>query len=119
DGVIFNGPLLVGQMAMVDVIASTNGFLDAWIDFNRNGGWSDFDEQVFNTVPLGPGTNHLSFAVPLAAVPSNTFARFRFSTAGHLSFDGLALDGEVEDYRVTITPVIDLKINLVDSPDPV
>lgn len=29
---------------------------------------------------------------------TETFARFRISTAGGLSYDGLALDGEVEDY---------------------
>src|SRR5206468_7069644 len=42
-----------------------------------------------------------------------------FSTAGQLSFDGPAADGEVEDYQVAINPVIDLGISLADSPDAV
>src|SRR5439155_23209368 len=62
--------------------------------------------------------NHLSFAIPGTATPSNTFARFRFSTGGHLSFDGPAADGEVEDYQVTIAPAIDLAITLGASPEP-
>src|SRR5207249_978013 len=76
DGVVFASPMRVGQLASVDVIASTNGFLDAWLDFNRNGNWSDPGEQIFNSFLLSAGTNHLSFAVPAAAVASNTFARF-------------------------------------------
>src|SRR5205823_5576492 len=118
DGVKFTTPLLVGQMAKVDLIASINGLLDAWVDFDANGSWADPGEQIFASQPLTAGTNHLSFPVPTAAVPSNTFARFRFSTAGHLSFDGPAADGEVEDYQVTIAPAIDLAITLAASPEP-
>src|SRR5205814_612959 len=93
DGVVFTSPLWVGQTATMDVIASTNGLLDAWLDFNRNGNWSDPGEQIFTSFVLSTGTNHLSFAVPASAIATNTFARFRFSTAGNLSFDGPAQDG--------------------------
>jgi hypothetical protein len=49
----------------------------------------------------------LVFLVPLTAQAGTTYARFRFSSAGGLSFDGEALDGEVEDYQVTIVePVL-------------
>jgi len=34
--------------------------------------------------------------------PASTYVRFRLSSAGGLSFDGPALDGEVEDYRVNL-----------------
>jgi len=37
DGVTFVSPLQIGQTATVSVVASVNGFLDAWIDFNGNG----------------------------------------------------------------------------------
>jgi hypothetical protein len=47
---------------------------------------------------LGIGT----FPVPASAAPGPTFARFRFSSAGGLSYTGLAPDGEVEDYYVII-----------------
>src|SRR2546430_15643327 len=35
------------------------------------------------------------------------FARFRLSSAGGLSFNGPAADGEVEDYQFTIKPLFD------------
>jgi len=41
--------------------------------------------------------------VPTTATPGTTFARFRFSSTGGLSYDGLASDGEVEDYQIEIS----------------
>ena len=32
----------------------------------------------------------------------DTYARFRCATSGKLSYNGLATDGEVEDYKVTV-----------------
>ena len=77
--------------------------LSAWIDFNDDGDWSDPGEQVFQDLLLAAGTNELSFAVPSDAVAADTFARFRLSTQSGLAFTGLAPDGEVEDFGVTIT----------------
>jgi hypothetical protein len=59
---------------------------------------------------LGIGT----FPVPASAAPGPTFARFRFSSAGGLSYTGLAPDGEVEDYYVIIEEPLDFG----DAPDP-
>jgi uncharacterized repeat protein (TIGR01451 family) len=119
DGVTFGGPLRVGQTASVSVVASTNGFLNAWLDFNRNGSWTGAGEQVFTNVALVTGTNALSFPVPASASLGGAFARFRFSTAGGLSFDGPASDGEVEDYMVMLMAVANVGVSLTDSPDPV
>ena len=71
--------------------------MNAWIDFNSDGDWADTGEQIFTDVALLAGVNSLSFAVP-ATPPDVTYARFRLSTVGGLSFDGPAPDGEVEDY---------------------
>lgn len=119
DGVNFLVPLRVGRTATAEVVASTNGVLNAWIDYDRNGSWTGAGEQVFTNTPLVIGTNTLQMAVPLAASLGSSYARFRFSTAGGLSFNGAAIDGEVEDYAVTIAPVADLTIALTDGPDPV
>ncbi|MGZ0173248.1 MAG: cadherin domain-containing protein, partial [Planctomycetales bacterium] len=51
-------------------------------------------------VPAGLST--VSFDIPNTALPGPTFARFRFSSTGGLSPTGLASDGEVEDYLVSI-----------------
>ena len=119
DGVLFTSPLIVGHSATVQVTASAPGKLDAWIDFNGNGSWADPGDQVFASFPLAAGANNLSFSVPASAVPSpGTFARFRFSSAGGLSFTGAAPDGEVEDYQVGIQGEVDLDL-FIEAPDAV
>ena len=102
DGVTLPTVLITNVTANIVVNASAIGKLDAWVDFNNNGVFTDAGEKVFNNVPLVAGNNNLSFLVPAGATPSNTFSRFRFSTAGGLSATGTASDGEVEDYAVQI-----------------
>lgn len=102
DGVTFNAALQPGWPAEVMVNASTEGYLNAWIDFDGDGSFAGRGEQVFVDTLLSPGANELSFDVPDEALPGTTFARFRFSTRGLLSYDGLAADGEVEDYAVEV-----------------
>src|SRR5262249_44949061 len=119
DGVQFLGPLYAGQPVTVSIVASTNGLLDAWIDYNGNGDWNDFDEQIFGSQPLLPGTNLFTLMVPPGALPGLRYARFRLSSVGNLFSDGPAPDGEVEDYAITIRAAIDLKVSGAFTPDPV
>lgn len=100
DGVRFLGPLIPGQSAAIQVTASAQGVLNAWVDFNINGSWADDLEHVLIDVGIPAGTTTLSFFVPSSAIPRATYARFRFSRDGKISFDGPAPEGEVEDYRV-------------------
>jgi len=104
DGVAFTA-LFPGLVTTVSVVASTAGRLDGFFDFNGDGDFADAGEQLFDNVALVPGTNTFDFVVPVSAVAGSTFARFRVSSAGGLSFDGAALDGEIEDYAVSIAPV--------------
>ncbi|MCA9264951.1 MAG: hypothetical protein KDA60_13920 [Planctomycetales bacterium] len=104
DGVLFTSILAPGRMATVEVTATDIGRLDAWIDFEGDGHF-DTGDQVFSSQPLTAGTNSLSFPVPLTAQPTlgtPTYARFRLSREGGLSAFGLARNGEVEDYAVSI-----------------
>lgn len=104
DGVVLIKPLVIGTQTCVNVTLSgtSAGKLDAWIDFNTNGSWLDAGEQVLTSAALSPGTNILCFNVPATTRPGPTFARYRLSSAGGLASTGLAADGEVEDYRVTL-----------------
>ncbi|MBN1996393.1 DUF2341 domain-containing protein [candidate division KSB1 bacterium] len=103
DGVVFSKPMVPCYAGEMTVTASAAGLLDAWVDFNLNGTWADAGEQIFAGQALAPGPNILPFNVPCGAtVTPLTFARFRFSSAGGLSFDGWAPDGEVEDEGVPI-----------------
>jgi len=102
DGVSFDTMVLC-QQADITVTASEAGFLNTWIDFNADGDWDDANEGVFDNYPLSSGANLLSFTVPCHAVAGETFARFRFSTDNSInSYDGYALSGEIEDYKIEI-----------------
>ncbi|MEW6078257.1 MAG: choice-of-anchor U domain-containing protein [Thermodesulfobacteriota bacterium] len=112
DGVVFNNTLAAGGTGNVNVTVSGACFLSAWIDFNADGDWADAGEQIFSGQVLAPGVNNLNFAIPAAAVNGTTFARFRATTGGGITYTGLAPDGEVEDYQVTIVsgPEMDLLV---------
>jgi len=103
DGIFLPVLIAKGQMNTMSVTASANGILNGWIDFNMDGFWgSDLTEQIFTNQVISSGNNILTFNVPATAGTGTTFARFRFNTAGGLSFTGYAPDGEVEDYQVEI-----------------
>ncbi|HSJ58072.1 MAG TPA: SdrD B-like domain-containing protein [Anaerolineae bacterium] len=111
DGVTFASALAPGGTAAVDVIVSADGYLNAWLDFNADGDWADAGEQIFSDLAVAAGTNALNFAVPAGAVPGTTYARFRYTAEDpltELSYDGLWWNGEVEDYQVTIQPLLSL-----------
>jgi hypothetical protein len=93
--------LTVGVPANITGILSSAGWVDAWVDWNGDGDWSDAGENVFSgPKPSGP------FAIPVTApgpFTGQTFARFRVHTgATALLPTGPADDGEVEDHLVTI-----------------
>lgn len=105
DGITFLTPLVPGQIAQVQVVASGNfdrAFLDAWVDFGTDGSWAEAGDQIFNSLSLTPGTHLLTFDVPSNAKLGTTFARFRISLSGKLSYVGYVSNGEVEDYQVSI-----------------
>jgi hypothetical protein len=102
DGVSLPSSLLPGETATVQVTASAPGYLNAWIDFDRNGRFGSANEHIFSDVLLQAGTNSLSFHVPAGTSVGETFARFRYNRRGLLGPTGLASDGEVEDYKVSI-----------------
>ncbi len=113
DGVTFLAPLSPGGTARATVVASTAGWLNAWVDFNRDGTW-DAREQIFTGEPLAAGVNNLAFDVPASALPNPktpTFSRWRFSTSHKLlgptggatpNDPDTAPNGEVEDHAVAI-----------------
>ena len=112
DGVAFSTPLIACQAATVMVTANVAGRLDAWIDWNRDGDWLDAGEQIAANLALAAGANPLGLAVPCNVSPGTTYARFRTSSTGGLSFTGAAMDGEIEDHRVTL-----MGADLGDLPD--
>ncbi len=107
DGVVF-GTIRVGHLdasVTVNVQNAPQGAeLDAWIDFDGDGDWGGPAEHIADSVSIANGNNVLTFDVPSGAADGLTFARFRLSTVGNLGLHGVAADGEVEDYAITIEP---------------
>ncbi len=104
DGVQFSASAVGMLDAQVSVFVTDGpARLDAWVDFNGDGGWNGAGEQIFISREVSTGENLLSFDVPGTAFQGAAFARFRLSTKGDLAPVGVAEDGEVEDYRVEIS----------------
>ena len=103
DGVTF-AALQAGTSPTITVTAVVPGtaVLNGWIDFNGDGDWGDTGEQIFADQALSNGTNSLTAPIPAGAVPGQAFARLRATSVAGYSYAGLAKDGEVEDYQVTI-----------------
>ncbi len=102
DGVTLPSQFIACETATVTITSSAGGFVDAWIDLDSNGSF-DVADQVLTAAAVVAGANPLPIAVPCTATPATTsYARFRLSTLGSLAVDGVAADGEVEDYTVTI-----------------
>ena len=109
DGISFETKLVKGRTAEIQVTTSQTGFLNAWLDANGDGDWTDVGEHILTGQPIGGGPTLVSFDVPMTTTPGEAVeaaaVRFRFSTQAELSFDGSAIDGEVEDYVVPLDPI--------------
>jgi len=94
-------PMYQGQPA--DIIVKINGgggFVDAWVDFNKDMTWDSSEKICWWFLP--DGTHTITFIVPDDSALGKTYARFRISDEGSLPPWGSALSGEVEDYTVEI-----------------
>ena len=109
EGVTF-GTIRVGALRATATVnvqdASSGAKLDVWIDFDGDGNWGGPLERIAENFSVSNGGNLLTFDIPSWSLPGATFARFRVSTNGTATFSGLASDGEVEDYQVTISPAV-------------
>jgi hypothetical protein len=108
-GGTFNTPVTVTNLT------GSAAFLNAWIDFNNNGSFTDSGEQVVTNLSVANGSNALAVTAPVNVPTSvvtgtNLGVRFRLTSAGSPGATGTGGGvGEVEDYVVTIAaPTTDL-----------
>lgn len=110
DGVTMPAVFARTVPATVPVSVTGSGTLHAWFDWNGNGVF-DAAEKVATAVADGGagdtdgaanGIIALAVTPPSTAVTTQTFARFRFSSATTVNATGLLPDGEVEDYALTV-----------------
>lgn len=102
DGVSFVTGMEVGSDALLSIVSSSAGYLNAWIDFNGDGDF-DEDEKIVENYFTNDSTSTVLYSIPASASSGATWARFRLSSTAGLGAIGGASDGEVEDYKVEIT----------------
>lgn len=113
DGVTINASVTQNEAASMTVTVTNNAgvpaYLNAWVDFNRNGLLTDVGEQVAVNTGIASGTSSsarvINFTVPLNAVPGTAGVRVRLSTVSSPGPDGSDGSGEVEDHVVAIQPL--------------
>jgi hypothetical protein len=89
-----------GTVVNILVQSSSPGMLDAWIDWGRDGTFSNATDRITPAahLPLVPGANIVAVTVPAWAGGGNVWSRFRLSDAGVTGPRGFGNDGEVEDH---------------------
>ena len=135
DGVIIWGDLVPGGWLMTTVTISTSGqpgryvaanpnqwmYLNAWVDWNRDGDWADAGEKIIGAgAPVlgvdafvSPATPIYGTRIPEWVEPCDTWLRFRLDYAEDVGANrqpwsdpnlneerGQAAFGEVEDYEL-------------------
>lgn len=101
DGIQFVTGVEAGKTAMVDITASADGFVNAWIDADKDGEF-DVDEQIITSEVVSSGSNIVAYDLPTWGETGTTWARFRLSSEESIAAIGGVSDGEVEDYKINI-----------------
>jgi VCBS repeat-containing protein len=91
--------------AVLPIEVTGSGKLDVWLDLNIDGDFLDQGEKVISGLDVTDGVNQVRVFTPETATTGLTYARFRISEEGTFDPFGLAIGGEVEDYRVNIVDV--------------
>ncbi len=94
-------------------------YLWGWIDYDHDAVVDAGETATASTTGNGSLQIPLNFQAVPAGSATNTFARFRIGThADQISAaTGLALDGEVEDYAVTIQTEVIERLDFGDLPE--
>ncbi|GEM_PF-842083 len=115
-------PILSPGPQSLNAQASVGGYLNAWIDFNRDGDWDDPFEHVIieRFISPLPLNSVVSFMVPSDIEEGLSVMRVRFCTkaGAGATVTGMAPDGEVEDYLVELRNTTSMPmIDFGDAPD--
>lgn len=73
-----------------------------WIDYNQDGDFLDFDEQVFTQSKTTTTPVSGTFTIPLSAIPGTTRMRVSMKYYGIPTACESFIYGEVEDYTINI-----------------
>ena len=127
DGVLSPATDLLGTIGAAPtvtlLVTNTTGStatLAGWIDYNNDGVFDNATKRISTTVNTGTTDGRVTLTFP--TIPNGfmgtTYARFRLSTdAAGQNSTGAATDGEVEDYRFSITAPADQPVTVASGRD--
>lgn len=119
--------LTQGQIATITAtVTGAGGYLQGWLDWNGDGDFADAGEQIASNLQdnatldthATAGTLAFNVPVPANAVTSPTYARFRWSTTIGLDATTAAVNGEVEDYALTVALASAAPVPVIHLPPP-
>lgn len=102
NGITFVTPLLAGSDSLIEVEATGAGYLNIWVDWNRDGQFLE-GEKLLSDKYMDNTTEIFLVNSPITALNGFTWTRARFSSKASIVASGGVADGEVEDYRVLVT----------------
>jgi hypothetical protein len=86
---------------VVDALKS--GFVDAWVDFNRDGDWQDPTDRVLSRIAVTAGKNIIPFTVPSGMSLGSMNARFLLTQDGADTATDILASGEFSnDLSITL-----------------
>ncbi len=122
DGVSFDTDWIEGANAKLTVTlppGAPAADLEAWVDWDGDGTWTQAGNHAVVNVPMVPGPNPVTLSVPTGSGLTKTFVRFRLFHAGtSVGFGGFVHGGEVEDYEVPVGKTIRAGISIDRTPNP-
>ncbi len=77
-----------------------------WIDYNKNGVFTDTGEQILSSSTTGSGTYTVNFTVPTSALTGQTRIRVSMKYSAYSTPCETFTYGEVEDYTVNISSTV-------------
>jgi len=102
DGITFITPLLAGSDSLIEVKATGAGYLNIWVDWDRDGQFLP-EEKLLSDKYMDNTSEIFLVNSPITALNGFTWTRARFSSKASIVASGGVSDGEVEDYRVLVS----------------
>jgi hypothetical protein len=87
---------------VISVTASAAGYLHAWMDMNDDGDFLDAGEHLIDNETVVDGESGFSFTAPASDGTYHLRIRYTSYSDADLGPTGVANDGEVEDYVITV-----------------
>ena len=106
DGLVLPDSTAQGGTAEITLTLKGSGLLSGWVDWNQNGVFEEMEivwEDVSVSADAMGAPQLVGFVVPETALVGTAVMRVRLTTQAGVGPNGLAWNGEVEDYLFVVT----------------